>query len=33
MIVGGTGADSSAHGHFDAEVLQNGQLQLSAALR
>ena len=33
VIVGGTGAYSSAHGQFDAEVLPNGQLQLSAALR
>jgi hypothetical protein len=33
VIVGGTGAYSSAHGHFDAEVLPSGQLQLSAALR
>jgi len=33
VIVGGTGAYSSAHGQFDAEVLPNGQLQLSAPLR
>jgi len=33
VIDGGTGAYSSAHGQFDAEVLANGQLQLSAALR
>ena len=33
VIVGGTGAYSSAHGQFDAEVLPNGELQLSAALR
>jgi hypothetical protein len=32
-IVGGTGAYASARGQFDAEVLANGQLQLSAALR
>ena len=33
VIVGGTGAYASAHGQFDANVLPNGQLQLSAALR
>ena len=33
VIVGGTGAYSSAHGQFVAEVLPNGQLQLTAALR
>jgi hypothetical protein len=32
VILGGTGAYASAHGQFDAEVLSNGQLQLSAAL-
>jgi hypothetical protein len=31
-IDGGTGAYASAHGQFDAEVLPDGQLQLSAAL-
>jgi hypothetical protein len=33
VIVGGTGAYASAHGQFDANVLPNGQLQLSATLR
>ena len=33
VIVGGTGVYASAHGQFDANVLPNGQLQLSAALR
>ena len=33
VIVGGTGVYASAHGQFDASVLPNGQLQLSAALR
>jgi hypothetical protein len=32
-IDGGTGAYDSARGQFDAEVLPNGELQLSAALR
>jgi hypothetical protein len=33
VIVGGSGAYSGARGQFDAKVLPNGQLQLSAALR